>query len=1352
MLFGRFSMKKILSILIFVLGFSTLLQSQNYPYRFYFRSIAKSDGLSQTDIKAILQDSRGFMWFGTRNRLNRYDGHTIRVFDCVDSKAGKKNNNISSIFEDDAGNLWVGTDKGVFVYNSISEQFHYVDESTAKGTQMIDWVADIKSDDDGYLWLLLPNQGLFRYKRGEKLRLYTFGSSQHPEFGNPQCLCIDGGNRLWVGTNGNGVFLYNKSQDKFVQYLGNKEGGSLTGENVYSMCDYGEDLVLGIHEGKLRRLNKRRNTVTDFDAPEVHYSIIRDVECYNDELWVGTQKGVYIINEHTGTTQHIENDAMCSYSLTDNQIGRIYRDREGGIWIGTNLGGVNYMPQKGMDFMRYVPLTKPFTITSKRIREMIEDSQGNVWIGTDDAGVNVYNPTTGTFKVIGKNFGLPLHSEKTLAMMLHEGQIWVGFFKDGFDIVSPGTFTARHFSGEMLNFNEASIYAMCEDSQGNVWIGNGWGVYMAPNGSMEFKRMDAFGFNYIYDLMEDSDHNIWVVTMGNGVYRYTPDTHQVKHFMHQEGQSTSISSNSVSNVMETSRGEIWFSTDRGGVCRFNKRDETFTTFSIEDGLPDDTGYKILEDKNGMLWFGTNNGLVKLNPDTRECQVYTTCNGLPGNQFNYKSALKTRSGIFYFGSSEGLISFNPYYYNKNSYVPPVYITRLWINNNEVLPGIEGSPLTESLLTAKRVVLKNNESSITLEFSSLSYVMPQANQLCYKLDGVDSDWITANGSHRVSYGSLSPGTYVFHVKGTNNDGVWCKDEARLEIVVLRPWWRSIWAWMLYLLLILAGVYVVVNWYKKRTLQKASEAQRLFEAEKEKELYQNKIDFFTSIAHEIRTPLTLINGPLENLQEMSIADPEIRRNLDTMSRNTNDLMNLINQLLDFRKMDSSKMEMYFVSVNLSLILREWVKKFTDMPVFKDRNVTLELPEGNDLYVRADRNALIKVLNNLFSNALKYSEREFLISLTVDDDYVKAHFENDGPVIPKDARDKIFMPFYQLQKNENAPSSSGIGLYLARSLTEMMGGTLTYDDHQGLNRFVLKMKRAEKQVEVKVDAKDMIIADDDFVPESLQSALILIVEDNVEMLNFVADKLRNNYAVETAQNGVEAMEILKEKNIDLVLSDIMMPAMDGLELCRRIKEDIELSHIPVILLTAKNDLNSKVAGLQIGADAYIEKPFAFKYLVAQITSIFENRRRGMDAFMRKPFVPTATIGMSKADEKLMDRIVQVIEENIDNTNFGVEMLAELVCMSRSSLHRKIKAISDMSPTDFIRMVRLKKASELISEGSYRVGEVCYLVGINSPSYFIKLFQKQFGMTPKEFEKQQRKLRDELKIYDNEINEPSES
>lgn len=1338
-------MKRIQFIWVIILYLTFTTQAQNYPYKYYFRNISKHEGLSQTDIKAILQDSRGFMWFGTRNRLNRYDGHTIRVFDCFDSQAGMRNNNISSLYEDSKQRLWVGTDKGVFILDSGSERFNFVSVRAQGNVQMIDWVAAINSDSDRNTWIVVPNQGVFRYGKDEKLELYRFGQPGHADSGGPQCLCIDSEGRVWVGTNGNGVYLYQKSVNRFEQYLGDQQGGSLAHENIYAICDYGNELVLGIHEGKLRRLDKRRNAVSDFNTPEVHYSIIRDVKCYDDLLWVGTQRGVYVIDERQGTLQHIEHDAMCTYSLSDNQIGRIYRDREGGIWIGTNLGGVNYLPQKGMDFMRYVPLTKPFTISSKRVREMVEDNQGNIWIGTEDAGVNIFDPQQGTFRVVGKEIGSRLTSEKTLALDAVGDQVWVGFFKDALDIVTQSSYNVRHYNGDVLGLNESSLYAICHDSQGRTWLGNGWGVYMAPSGSMTFQRMDQFGYNYIFDLMEDRDHNIWVITMGNGVYRYTPSTGVVKHYMHHEGDAKSLSSNSVSNVTETSRGELWFSTDRGGVCRFNKSDETFTTYSLEQGLPDDTGYKILEDKHGHLWFGTNNGLVCLDPSSGKCQIFTTSHGLPGNQFNYKSALSTRGGIFYFGSSEGLISFNPDVENKNQYVPPVYITRFFINNTEVFVGQEDSPLRESLLTTRRITLRHDQTNIAFEFAALSYVMPSANHYAYKMDGVDKDWVNTDEQGRVSYANLSPGHYVFHVRGSNSDGVWCEQEATLELIVLPPWWKTIWAYLLYLSALLGAIWVVFTQYKRREQSKAEEAQRLFEAEKDKELYQNKIDFFTSIAHEIRTPLTLINGPLENLEDMDIADPEIKHNLATMRSNTSDLMNLINQLLDFRKMDSNKMDMHPVSVNLSALLREWIHKFADMPLASRRQLRMTSPE-EDVMAFADRNALIKVLNNLFSNAVKYSVQDITIQLSTVDDQAQVFIDNDGPIIPEEAREKIYDPFYQLQKNANTSSSSGIGLYLARSMSEQMNGSLTYTEHEGLNRFILRlpMPASKDQPTALPAGEPMLTDDDDLVPDRLQSAVILLVEDNEQMLKFVADKLRLTYGVETATNGKEALDVLANMNIDLVLSDIMMPEMDGLELCRHIKENIELSHIPVILITAKNDLDSKVQGLQMGADAYIEKPFSYKYLVAQITSIFENRRRNMDAFMRKPFVPTQTLGMSKADEELMDKIVQVIEDNIDDTNFGVEMLAELVCMSRSSLHRKIKAISETSPTDFIKMVRLKKASELIAEGSYRVGEVCYMVGINSPSYFIKLFQKQFGITPKEFERQQRKAREEIRQTDN--------
>lgn len=1318
-------MKKFLAILTLIVCAATVA-AQNYPYKYYFRHISSPEGLSQTDVKALLQDTYGFMWFGTRNKLNRYDGNTIKVFDIRDNKSGNCNNNVSSLYEDVNHILWVGTDKGVFHYDPMTERFSFMDVRASNGKPMTDWVAQIENDNDGNIWIIVPNQGMFRYDKNKKLKHYSLGNSAHPDRGTPQCLVVDKSGRLWVGTDGNGIFSYDRNHDRFVQYLGEGGTSTIAGENIYRMCDYGDFLVVGVHEGKLRKFNKRKNEVTDVNAPDVHYKIMRDVKCYDGVLWVGTDYGLYLVDETLGTTEHIANDPMCGYSLRDNQIGRIYRDRENGIWVGFNNAGVSYLPQQGMHFMRYVPLMSPGTISSKRIRDLVEDDKGNIWVGTDDHGVNIFNPTTGMFGPA------KVSSNKPLAMMFSNGNMWVGFYKNGIDVINSVTGATRHLKGENLGMNDESIYALCEDSKDRMWIGNGWGVYMAEKDVTSFTRQDQFGFNYIYDIQEDKDENIWVASLGTGVFCYNPTTGKTTHYTHNPKDSTTLSSNSVSSILVATDGKLWFSTDRGGICCFDKKTGKFRTYSIAQGLPDDSAYEIIEDNDGKLWFGTNNGLVQFDPATGKCKTYTTHNGLPGNQFNYKSALKTSSGIFYFGSSEGLISFNPNANKINEIVPRVYITSLLIDNKEITPKDENTPLKQSIIFSDHITLSHDQSNIGFTFAALSYVMPDANSYAYKMDGVNSEWVETNSSHSVTYANLSPGDYTFRVKGTNSDGVW-SEETVLHITIRNPWWDTIWAWIAYVVIVAGLLWWGLRYIKQLNSRKAQERQQHFESEKEKELYRTKIDFFTSIAHEIRTPVTLINGPLESLMEMDIVDPDIKRNLNTMSRNTNELMTLINQLLDFRKVDSNKVDINPVSINIASMLREWVRKFEEVAKSQNRTLTLEGAQGKE-YVLADRNSVIKMLNNLFSNAVRYSDSKIKVRLEVNDDETRIVFVNDGDTIPPESQDKIFDAFYQMKQNANATSSSGIGLYLARSLAELNDGSLKYSIEDGLNAFALTLKTLKRATAEAIDNTEIIASDElEMGDEQQRSETILVVDDNAELLTFIGEKLAQFYNVITAENGVKALEVIKQTLVDVVISDIMMPEMDGIELCKHIKGDIEMSHIPVVLLTAKNDLDSKVEGLRIGADAYIEKPFSFKYLVAQLTSIFDNKRRETEAFNRKPFVPTGNMGMSKADEKLMNKIVETIEENIENPNFGVEMLADQVCMSRSSLHRKIKAISGSSPTDFIRLIRLKKASALIAEGSYRTGEVCYIVGINSPSYFIKLFQKQFGMTPKEFEKQQR-------------------
>lgn len=1330
---------------------------------FYFRNINKENGLSQTDIKAIAQTPDGFLWFGTRNKLNRYDGRNIKVFDCYDRDKNIRNNNISALHSKADNSLYVGTDIGVFILNPRFERFSYIDTAADDGVKMTNWVSDIKADSEGNTWIVLPNQGVFRLDAAGNLKHYVFGSTDEPDNGSAESICIDRSDKVWIGTNGNGIYRYDSNSDSFDQYLGDSDGNSLKGDNIYCMADIDNEIVIGSHTGKLRRFNKRRNTVTDFDTPQIHYTIIRDVKVFEDKIWVGTQMGVFIVDNLSGEVTHICYDPMNSATLSDNQIGKIFRDREKGIWIGTNLGGINYISPFYTNFRRYVPLSGN-SIASKRVRDIAESPDGLIWLATEDAGVSIFNPATGLFDNNSVNSGrLHLYDNKTLTVMSRKNEMWVGYFKNGIDIIDYATRHVRHLSSAQLGINEESVYALYEDSNNNVWLGNGWSIYTTAGDALPMTLVPEFGLNYNFDILEDSNHDMWIITMGNGVYRFTPSTRQLRHYTHDENNATSLSSNSVSNVIETSRGQLWFSTDRGGICVFNPKDESFTSYSIAQGLPDDTAYKMLEDKNGFLWFGTNNGLVKFNPGDGAVTIYNTGNGLPANQFSYKGALKASDGRFYFGCSEGLVSFDPYNILTNDVPPSVYITGFSVNNEEITPNAPDSPLNESIMGAKHITLKCDQNIISFQFAALSYIDAASNKYAYRMDNVNSDWVYTTNDRSMTYANLPPGHYTFHVKGANADGVWSTDEQTLSITILPPWYRSNLAIIIYIVLAIAMICLAFMLWRRRARRKAADKERQFNDEKEKEIYRSKLDLYVKIAHEIRTPVTLINGPLESLLDMNISDPEISRSLLTMQRSTNELMSITNQLLDFRKIDKKKMELSLGRLEVTSVLNNKITGFKSLLTHKGIALEATLPQEG-CYINGDSNAMSKIVNNLLSNAVRYCHAHIAIDLRSDNGLMILRVLNDGEVIAPEYQEKIFDPFYQMAKDANADSSTGIGLNLARSLAELMGGTLTYSIVDGLNCFTLHLNlyagtdaqvidnesetasteatgttaETAETTEITAGTETAETATDKKTAEApgVSSQVILLVEDNAEVRQFIAEKLSKRYKVLTATNGVEALAIISDAAtpVDMVITDLMMPQMDGMELTRKIRSIIEVSHMPIIILTAKNDLNSKVAGLSEGADAYIEKPFSMKYLFAQIKAIFDKRQRDRINYSRNPFMTSiSNSGMSAADKALLDKITHSIEENLTDPNFGVEMLADQVNLSRSSLHRKLKDLIGTSPTDFVRLIRLKKAADLITEGSYRIGEVCYIVGINSPSYFIKIFQKQFGMTPKDFEKRQR-------------------
>ena len=694
---------------------------------------------------------------------------------------------------------------------------------------------------------------------------------------------------------------------------------------------------------------------------------------------------------------------------------------------------------------------------------------------------------------------------------------------------------------------------------------------------------------------------------------------------------------------------------------------------------------------------------------------------------------------------GLLAFSPRL-NEMGEVKDIFFTNLAIDGHEVTPSSPSSPLKKNIMLTDHITLAHDQANITLSLSSMLYSAVQENNYEYKLEPIDKEWHSTGTASEISYASLAPGTYHLHIRVLSSASKEKYAERELTIKVLPVWWKSTAAYSIYILILIGIAVLSFRIYQQRQREKFAEQQKLFNIEKEKELYKRKVDFFTEVAHEIRTPLTLINGPLEIINETKISDPRLRKHLDTIGQNTRRLLSLASQLLDFRKVGTDHLKPVFENVNINKLLTATLERFE--PTFAHNGKTLTISHTDEnITANIDREAITKVLSNLFNNALKYSAHATSISMLKEDDKLRLTVLSDGIRIPQDNAEHIFEPFFRLNNaQEKRQMGSGIGLPLARSLAQLHKGQLYLDTTitEG-NAFVLilplnitptQAEKAEKVKELAAAPDHPLEEKTTLTNENSRGRTILVVEDEEEIKEYMVERLQKSFIVEQAANGVEALEILQKEHVDLVVSDVMMPEMDGIELCHQIKSDIKLSHIPVVFLTAKNDTDSKIEGLKAGAEAYVEKPFSYEYLLTQIKSLLKNREKEREAFSKRPFFPIDNIQMSKEDEEMMQKVMNIINENINDEDFNVERLADLMYMSRSSLLRKIKQLFNMPPLEFIRLVRLKKAAELIQEGNHRVGEICYMVGFGNPSYFAKMFNRQFGVTPKEFEQQMTKLR----------------
>lgn len=1340
---------KALSIVRHIKIFIFLLLSCQWIYAEQFRFIhyEVENGLSSNTVRSITQDSRGFMWFGTENGLNRFDGYHVKVFkNIVGDSTSIGNNYIYSLLEDSDKTFWIGTDEGLYIYNPELEQFRYFAAGTDKGTKIKSNITAIAEAPDGNIWFATLGQGVFCFnKQTQRLKQYV----SIPDNSNSLVantifyLYIDNQGGIWVAPQQNKgtINRYDPENDQFITYQITKMNGEPCDLRIYAIEDGDEDnLWIGTWSHGICRLNKKTMKIQSFLAPgtpngisHVHYI----TEYRPGVLLIGSDDGLAYFDTKTGKAEVMTATELKDSSLSNKFIYPIYKDREGGVWVGTYYGGVNYAaPIKGM-INGYTHSDYSNSVGGNIISCFCEDPSGNIWIGSDDGGLSYFNTQNKTFT----NY-LPDPNRNSLsyhnihALFLDNENLWIGTYSGNLNILNTRTGKFSQYpagSTDKIPTEMSSVYSIYKDKQNNIWLGTMQSILRYDRKNDSFIKVRETGTTTSC-ILQDTDGNIWFATLGKGLLCFNPETEKWEQYTFNPADKNTLSTNQVNSLCLDDKQQLWAGTDNG-ICRFDKAIGNFVRVPLDISQAAVTGVVF---NRGYLWISTINGLISYCPETEEQRIFFKSDGLQSDQYGVNAVLLASSGLLYLGTTNGFCELDTRTISLNAYIPPVVITNLQVFNKDVKIEEQGI-LPQSTTSIKEIELSYKYNVFSIEYVGLSYSVPAKNQYKYKLEGFDKDWNFVGNQRKATYTNLPAGKYKFHVMGSNNDGVWNEEATTVDIIIHPPFWRSHLAYFIYIISVIGLVCYIIYAMKQRTEKRHKARMLQLSVEKEKELHDAKINFFTLIAHEIRTPVSLIIGPLEKIMEASSTlPPTIQSALNIIDRNSQRLLSLVNQLLDFRKAEQGAFVINFSEQSMHELLQNLYDRFKPMIEQKSFTFSFDMPD-KEIIAIVDPEAITKVISNLLTNATKYAAGKITMTCESHNKSVIIKVSDDGRGISEQEQNNIFLPFYQIAQSHKP--GTGLGLSLAKLLVDAHHGMIEVESgaEQG-TIFTVTIPQEQPDV-VPAESKKDIITDytiPDEEPYSKEAngrqaasprcPTLLIVEDNTDMRSFLHDSFKETYNILSAENGQEGLEQLKKQPVDLIISDVMMPVMDGFTFAKEVKENLSYSHIPLVLLTAKTDNTSKVTGIKSGADAYIEKPFSTQVLRAQIENLLESRKKLRKKFSEMPFVPLDSVAVNKADEQFLSKMNEIIEKNISNIDFSIDVLAEQLCISRSGLFAKIKTLVEMTPNELIQLVRLKKAAELLATQKYRINEICYQVGFNNPSYFSKCFQKQFGVLPKDF------------------------
>ena len=1383
------------------LGILTNVFGQN---QISFQHISTKDGLSQSDVNTIYQDKLGFMWFGTHDGINKYDGYEFTVYNLDDNEPDSISSNlIFDIAADDEGNLWIGTTgNGLNFFNVTTGKFtQYVHDKDDPTTISSNHITKVFIDSKKRLWVGNKN-GLDRLdlstiSKGIEFEHFNSEiSSPIPKYDGSFISSIyeDKKGGLYVGGKGG---LYKLRKDgKGKDFFANvtKEIG-LPKTTIRSIA---EDATGRLFIATSRGLYYQTlGSQTGFE--QFHKGTFGNILLDKDNhIWAGSDRGLFYFENFTDNKPPIflrqfQYDSKDPSSLSKNIVRSLFMDDTGIIWIGTNGGGINIFDPKRKQFKNVRNTSDPNSLSYDKIRSIYEDSNSTLWVGTEGGGLNMLTKDNDNgsykhfehFNSLSKIFAIEETKigEKPILMIGTEGFPGLYFL----DISNPKKITEATLTKTDLN---NGVFSLLSDSNENLWVGtyntgiHRWiktdtvGHFIKQSFGHYPGKTNSVSSNIIRNILEDHNGNIWLAT-GDGLcvltskekYKKRP---KFKVFKHDPTNPKSISHNYVLSLYESLSGVIWAGTFGGGLNKYipgtDENPATFEHYSTLNGLPNNVIKGILEDGNQNLWLSTNKGLSSFDPEKEIFKNYNSSDGLQNNEFQELACLKRADGEMLFGGINGFNAFYPDEIQENKYPAKTVITDLLISNKSVEIGeeINGKVVLEKNISkSKKIELKYGNTNFSFEFAALHYAAPAKNQYAYKLEGFDTDWTETTSKKRyATYTNLKPGDYVFKVKASNNDGIWNSKPTTLSIHIIPPWYLTYVAYVCYGLLFLGLLWLFWRYTFIRTSEKHQLELESVERERSEELQRMKLEFFTNISHEFRTPLTLIKGPLEYVQKnvSTLDQKSLKEQLGLMQKNTNYLLRLVTQLLDFRKITQGKMRLVMRNSDITAFIREVAEPFQFMA--HKQSINFEVDSSTDSIITwFDHEALEKIMNNLLSNAFKFTEAGGQIKVKISEDIVDGKSEvvikvkDSGIGMPKAKMSKIFERFNSAKEGEKNhkinPEGIGIGLSFTKNLVELHQGRIqVFSKPDKGTKFIVRLPQ-DKEAYTNIDeisCKDVsdndflvrssetesfaIGLNDDLIDEGMSKTrpklpVLLVVDDNPDIRTFISKILGNIYTIYQAENGKKGLEIAKKVIPNIVICDIVMPIMDGIEFSRNLKSQPETSHIPIIILTAKSSQEIELKSLELGVDEYLRKPFDFELLKLKLSNIIKRREHLRKRFNRKITVQPSEIAVTSMDEKFLSQAIEIVEKHMMNTDFNVEMLVKEMGLSRSTLYLKFKELTGLSSSEFIRSIRLKRAVQFFNKSNYSVKEIMYKTGFSTASYFSKCFKKQFGMVPSEYVKQ---------------------